>query len=817
MRRRIYAATMALLFLLSILAFAVPVQPVSAAPVCTPWPTKVVKDVATRIFFTGSGYTPGASLYYYIASVSASANYENVYIGEWTTAKATGTGVIPEAAWGREYTWTFTGTDAVGVHEHPSPITPVPWVTIVIVEEGPTITSVSPTSGTYGTTVSIEGEGFTAGGSVSIYLDSGHLPALTTVTADEEGKIDVEITIPDAMYGKHMILVYDHTAGVLASYMGKAWIDFTVTECVEVDKVSMRGTEGETFTLTGHGFGRLTATGWVGASISADSILVGTFTMSHSEVEASSGIWGGKFTVTVTIPSGVTIAPGFYGITVPYTVDTASYSYTVANIILVSDPTKFGDETIWAVEPSSGAAGDEVKITLGNFPSSVSVDIYLGSVKTGTVVTDANGAARSVPITIAEVPAGTYELMAKYSTLGLMASTTFTVNPKLTVNVEGEWVASDTEIVVKGTGFGPEELVEITDTGIDGTPRNVIEEGLLIEVTIGAVEDVYVKTTSAGTFEVKYKASIGVPTGTTATITATGQTSGISLSADYTALMAPTITLTPHWGKKDDTITPTFTNLKPETEYQLYLDTILLTLTIAGEEKTSFETDATGAAPAMTFKVPDLPAGVYTVKLVYKDTVEPLATAELCVSVPGTTAFITVSATSIVSGQTIKIRGFNFEENEDITVSLVGIPTYIFPGPANAVGGFETEFTLAPGVLPGGTYALYVTRAADKPAVSPILITVLPTVSVSPTEGGIGDTFTVSADGLDPNTAYVVVWGVEVGPPPSGGTVMEGSVFVTNANGAGSSPTLTVPNVVPGVYYVTVCLLYTSPSPRDRG
>jgi len=104
------------------------------------------------------------------------------------------------------------------------------------------------TSGDYGDTIVVKGDGVTSGSTINVYWDYALESGLMNSTkADPDGTFEVWLTIPEATAGDHYIWVKDVETGLTA--MSTA---FTVLPLVEVDPES--GLPGDTITVKGYGF-----------------------------------------------------------------------------------------------------------------------------------------------------------------------------------------------------------------------------------------------------------------------------------------------------------------------------------------------------------------------------------------------------------------------------------------------------------------------------------------------------------------------------------------------------------------------------------
>lgn len=107
--------------------------------------------------------------------------------------------------------------------------------------------SISPTSGTVGSTITVTGDGFTGGESVTLHAGSPSTAAFTTVTANGSGAISATVTVPDAPYGTNAIIAIGRASGV------DKRANFRITPSIQ--RSPTEGQVGSPVQFTVHGFG----------------------------------------------------------------------------------------------------------------------------------------------------------------------------------------------------------------------------------------------------------------------------------------------------------------------------------------------------------------------------------------------------------------------------------------------------------------------------------------------------------------------------------------------------------------------------------
>ncbi|KTB49182.1 hypothetical protein DEALK_00940 [Dehalogenimonas alkenigignens] len=300
----------------------------------------------------------------------------------------------------------------------------------------PRITTISAEAGGVGDSVTINGDGFTALGSVSFFFDSDTTTALTTVTANASGILPTTtITIPTAARGVHTIIVRDNTATAIST---------TKLYTINVSKITVSpnsGQVGTSVTISGNGF---TSGGVIDFEFDGAA-----FTGVTSITAAANG----TFTKTaVIIP---TTSAGAHTITARVTSDTtvfANATFTVNSRIVIT--------------PTEGTAGTTVTITGSGFsPAGVLSFTYdatpLAS-SPATPVIQANGTF-SAQVVIPGAAAGTHTIYAadglgNVATASFISRITATLTP-LTNTAEPGYVGQ--EITATGTGFMPNSTITV--------------------------------------------------------------------------------------------------------------------------------------------------------------------------------------------------------------------------------------------------------------------------------------------------------------------------------------------------------------------
>jgi len=159
----------------------------------------------TMVTVSGRGFTASSTV---DITWTVTTGYDLLLVNDYPTnsyGAFTTTFTVPPVTTGIDY--TITATDASSDHKHDSATFTVTGVTAI---------TLTPKSGLSGTTVTVTGEWFTAGKTVTVYFD-GVSVGTTPAGAGAPYSIDKDITIPvAATFGAHIIKAMD-SEGVYAT------------------------------------------------------------------------------------------------------------------------------------------------------------------------------------------------------------------------------------------------------------------------------------------------------------------------------------------------------------------------------------------------------------------------------------------------------------------------------------------------------------------------------------------------------------------------------------------------------------------------
>ncbi|HMK62336.1 MAG TPA: IPT/TIG domain-containing protein, partial [Acidimicrobiales bacterium] len=190
--------------------------------------------VGTSVTVSGTGYTAGGTINHSsgvtIDGTNVSIGASNVTVGANGTWSASFT--VPSVPYGAQ---TVTATDSSSV-----------WASTVFDVAAITL---SPTSGTVGTSVTISGSGFTPGGTISqttgVTFGGSDVTLNASQTVSSTGTWSATFTVPNASHGSQAVTATD-SSGVSTS------TTFSVTAAVTLSPTV--GTVGTSVTISGTGF-----------------------------------------------------------------------------------------------------------------------------------------------------------------------------------------------------------------------------------------------------------------------------------------------------------------------------------------------------------------------------------------------------------------------------------------------------------------------------------------------------------------------------------------------------------------------------------
>ncbi|MFA5309672.1 MAG: hypothetical protein WC370_09350 [Dehalococcoidales bacterium] len=444
---------------LSLLTIGLVAAPAFALPSVTLSTSSGATGAIVNIF--GGGFTPSTptvpSIYYVYfssqaASVTQAIGAQVTVFQTVATATADASGVI-NTTFTVPTLLTSTGSVAVSPGTYyvyvALPAGGIVTVSTFTVIGNPAIT-ISPATGVAGTSVVINGTGFTASTILAFRFDTiTVIPTAGQTSTLSTGAFSSTITVPSIAAGAHTITA---TAG-----SSTATATFTVSASPTLDDLSPdSGAAGIDVVITG-------------SSFPASQAL--TFKLDATSIARKSGDsatrTSGIFITTVTIPTS--FAAGAHTITVTAGGGSATATFTVTS-----------SATLDTLSPASGSAGTDVTISGSSFPASTAlIFIFDGAAvtpKSGDTAVRASGIFSSVITvpTTAAISAHTITVTAGTAT----ASATFTVTASATTvsaSADGNTVGSS--VVIWGSGFLNNSLVTVTYDGTKITESTAGADG----------------------------------------------------------------------------------------------------------------------------------------------------------------------------------------------------------------------------------------------------------------------------------------------------------------------------------------------------
>jgi hypothetical protein len=290
--------------------------------------------------------------------------------------------------------------------------------------------SVNPTSGPIGTSVTVNGTGFTANSGVGVTYDSA---AVTTtpaaITTSSTGGFTATFAIPTSTAGDHAI---DATSGSLS-----AAAQFTVTALASVTVSPASGPVGSSVTVTGSNYPTNTQ---VAVTFNGTSITTTPATITTTAT--------GNFSATFTVPSSAAAGPN----TVTATAGTRSASDTFA----VTTPGI-------TLSPTSGSASTQVTITGSNYPAGARVTVTFNGTSVPTNPAPLTASQSGSFSATFNVPTSSSVGIATVRAVNgtAVATAPFTVAPPASISLSPGTGPAGTHVTVNGTGFASSSAITV--------------------------------------------------------------------------------------------------------------------------------------------------------------------------------------------------------------------------------------------------------------------------------------------------------------------------------------------------------------------
>ncbi len=568
---------------------AVGFNTVNATPVITVSPTSGPPSSTVRV--TGSGFTSNLS--------GISIIFDSQFL---VTTSTNSTGRFSQ-------TITIPSTATFGSHTISANYGGTLASAQFTVTAPPPTISLTPSTGSAGTTVTVSGSNFGATKTITIKFDNSVITTNPpTVTSSNTGTFSsATITIPStATAGNHTISATDGTLTASSTFT-------VIATVITISPTS--GAGGTVVTVSGTNFAA-SAT----ITIKFDNTNI---TTNPSVVSASST---GSFSATITIPS--TATAGNHTISATDNVKTQSATFIVL-------------ATAVTISPTSGGAGSTVTVKGVGFAPSTTVTIKFDTTTLATtpanLVTNSSGAF-SASVTILSTATAGSHMISTNDITGKTATATFQVFVLGTITISPTSGGPGATVTATGSNFNPNSAITIKfDTTV-------------IPTTI--------TTTSSGTFTATITIPITASRGTH-TISVT-DASGATGSATFSVAGGGIITLSPAFGTTSSPVQVTGSNFTANTAVHLKFDKI----TIATIPNTVIT--GTDGRLFATFYVPaGVTGGNHTV--IATDDTGKIGTAIFTVQgLPS----ITLSPTSGAVSTAVTVTGSSFALNTAVIIKL---------------------------------------------------------------------------------------------------------------------------------------------------
>ncbi len=555
------------------------------------------------------------------------------------------------------------------------------------------------TSGDYGDTVVVKGEGVTAGKEVKLYWDlvqdwDGEAGLLNTTTADPDGTFEIWFDVPEAVNGTHYIWVEDVESSLFDS------VKFIVYPLIAPSITS--GLERDSVTVDGYGFGAeqyvalLLVTSPEGNKEATDVVLLES--------------WDGTETTIETTLENVPIEPG-------------SVVVSVAGVGTLQDNGKgklvgaIGEGTIDYVTgdivvsledgPNPGYMDVDVTCDYDYFEDETdTVYVFATNIQTNEV----GSFSRTVRVPYEEdMGTGSYALYALDGE-GNYDTAAFKIGAVISLSVdEGP---TGTVVEIRGEGFKANAQIEEGDITIDG-------------VTCPFVDDEAVTVDSDGEFTVEVVIPV-VDEVDEYEITVTDGTN--TASADFEVTGLPGITFTPEYGAPGDVIT-----IEGENFTQLEGTEVTLSY---GDWSETFELEEDGTFSG-TFSVPALDDGTYTftVEDEYGLSAEESFRVSFIIAV--------VTPDEAETGEELTLMGRGFTEGGEWNASLSDGTVLVEDGTVDDDGTF-LETVYLPTVPEGDYEVIFWDVDAEIKVTVPFTVTHSTTITLDPDTAPAGYNVTVT-------------------------------------------------------------------------
>jgi len=580
----------------------------------------------------------------------------------------------------------------------------------------PRITSISPTTAKVGSSITVAGDGFSRGktlsefvGNVTIdgnYLTSANLTGTTNANGVLTG---FSVKVPTTTRGIHTIGITDPDSGEYISRTFSVESELTITPTT--------GKAGDTLTLVG--------TGFAGGTVNFffDNQLVGS-----PVTVPSTGTNAGNFTTTIVVPA--TTAAGTHTISARdgQSVDA---TFTINQQITVSPITNV-------------SVGDTITVTGGGFRVSQPITISLDGASVHSTVSDATGAF-STTFTLPETTKGSHTIQAQAGT-DSPSSAAIVVIEKLT-NMSPKSGPAGSVITISGTGFTP------------GTANVTLGGKNIGSITVG----------NNGSFT---NATVTIPTDTISGeyAVAVGGIEGKPVES-FTFTVDPKVVVNPTAATPDDIVTITGSGFTPQSSLAFSIGDSAGNRYSLNTIPAKVNTLADGSFSA-TFKIPNLPQGQYSIRATEENSGK---SGEDQLTINPTISQL--SSDSGNAGDSVAILGTGFAASKQISITFGGQTVVTTPAivRTNEFGWFDAYFTIP--AMPAGDIAITASDGIDSASET---FTLERTLAVDPATtntdlGWVGMNINITGTGFKASAPVTVTFDTNTAHAANGTTNAQGS------------------------------------------
>ena len=681
-----------------------------------------------------------------------------------------------------------------------------------------------PTTLAAGSTASVSGLGFDPGSTISLYLNyptgtllAGNIKAVT-------GGFSASFTVPTTISQTNnpfYVVAQETSSSSLNSGITADSKAITLTASISVTPVDIAPSSSSTVTITGYGFASSSTVSSTSISLSAS----GTITsISYTPFTTSST---GTFSVSVSFDSAG--ANGPVTVSISTSPSSSPSSFPAAFYISQPNPSSLGFSfSDLSTRTTTAYIGDAVSATIYNFPASQSVNVLLGPLPLGNVVTDSNGFAQltstlppsplpSTSVTYTPVAETSAGLLATASSLTLDQSfEAMDSSGALLTSSASEYVPINATVEIKAYGLTPSTSYDAYDSA--AASNGAFSSGLVTSISVGSVTSSKMYAASNGTliftYETSYKKTVSssffaitLKTGSGTSVPGySGLTYGYHTVIPISISSPTAFTKLTPGGSSTLTVTniiPVSSTVYPGVSYyyNAYLGSSELTLTSSGVNYVTFYSTSTSFTGSFT--VPNV-NGLLNISISYSgQTLSfPLESEYVVVSTPGLSASSgSLSVVSTSSGY--EIVGYGYLDNPSLYYMTYAGKVSVGSQTVTGTNYGAFAVSISPGSQPEGQYSVFTVVTSSgvnyyvysSYSVSPSLDISAPTLTNGTAGGPVGSSLSASASGLGANEYYNVYFG----------TALE-ETLQSSSTGTISTISFSIPAVIEGKYLLSLNL-----------